>query len=97
MMARTTQHLVAALLLLSPAAARWCQVENVKADVHGNYSFAGTWRIDGCTTLSGWITDIAATPIARGASNLATRRSSSWRTSCTATRRSPPSRSARTR
>jgi len=52
MMARTTQHLVAALLLLSPAAARWCQVENVKADVHGNYSFAGTWRIDGCTTLS---------------------------------------------
>lgn len=39
-------------LLVAPAAARWCQVENVKADVHGNYSYAGQWRLDGCTTLS---------------------------------------------
>ena len=40
------------LLLVAPAASRWCQVENVKADIHGNYSYAGAWRIDGCTTLS---------------------------------------------
>lgn len=40
-----------ALMLLAPVAARWCQVENVKSDVHGNYSFAGPWRLDGCTTL----------------------------------------------
>ena len=38
--------------LLVPAVARWCQVENVKADVYGNFSYAGPWRIDGCTTLS---------------------------------------------
>ena len=41
------------LLSLAPlVAARWCQVENVKADVHGNYSFSGPWKIDSCTTLS---------------------------------------------
>ena len=40
------------LLLVASASARWCQVENVKSDVHGNYSYAGAWRIDGCTTLS---------------------------------------------
>ena len=45
-------RLVSLLLLVAPAVARWCQVENVKADVHGNYSYAGAWRIDGCTTLS---------------------------------------------
>lgn len=44
--------LLRVLLLVAPAAARWCQVENVKSDVHGNYSFAGEWRLDGCTTLS---------------------------------------------
>lgn len=39
-------------VLVTPAASRWCQVENVKADVHGNYTFSGPWRIDACTTLS---------------------------------------------
>lgn len=43
---------VALLLLVAPVAARWCQVENVKSDVHGNYTYAGSWRIDGCTTLA---------------------------------------------
>ena len=44
-----------ALLLLAAVvgtSARWCQVENVKADANGDYTFAGPWRIDGCTTLS---------------------------------------------
>ena len=40
------------LLLVAPVAARWCQVENVKSDIHGNYSYAGPWRLDGCTTLA---------------------------------------------
>jgi hypothetical protein len=40
------------LALAMPVASRWCQVENVKADVYQNYSFAGPWHIDGCTTLS---------------------------------------------
>jgi hypothetical protein len=38
--------------LAASSFSRWCQVENVKADVHGNYTFAGPWRVDGCTTLS---------------------------------------------
>ena len=43
----------AALLLALPSllSARWCQVENVKADVEGDYTFAGPWRVDTCTTL----------------------------------------------
>ena len=45
-------RMLAALLMIVPAAARWCQIENVKADIHGNYSYAGPWRVDGCTTLS---------------------------------------------
>lgn len=45
-------RLFAWLLLAALADSRWCQVENVKPDVHGNYSFSGPWRIDGCTTLS---------------------------------------------
>ena len=49
-MGRTT--LLGWLLLAVPATARWCQVENVKADVYGNYSYMGAWRVDGCTTLS---------------------------------------------
>lgn len=40
-----------ALLLVLPVAARWCQVETVKADIYGNFSFMGEWRVDGCTTL----------------------------------------------
>ena len=39
-------------LLTAPAMARWCQVENVKSDIYNNYSYAGPWRLDGCTTLS---------------------------------------------
>ena len=38
--------------LIGGADARWCQVENVKADVHGNFTYAGAWRLDGCTTLA---------------------------------------------
>jgi len=45
-------HALAVATLVLPAAARWCQLEQVKADVHGNYSFAGQWRLDGCTTLA---------------------------------------------
>ena len=40
------------VVLWETASARWCQVENVKADVYGNYTFAGSWRLDGCTTLA---------------------------------------------
>ena len=47
-----TMARVCLLLLVAPMEARWCQVENVKADIHGNYSYMGPWRIDGCTTLS---------------------------------------------
>ena len=50
MMARSVVLMLAALL--TPGAARWCQVENVKSDIHGNYSYMGAWRIDGCSTLS---------------------------------------------
>jgi Leucine-rich repeat (LRR) protein len=39
-------------LAIAPAAARWCQVENVKSDIYNNYSYAGPWRLDGCTTLA---------------------------------------------
>ena len=39
-------------MLAAPAAARWCQLENVKGDVYGNFTYAGAWRVDGCTTLS---------------------------------------------
>lgn len=45
-------RLALALLGLAPSAARWCQVESVKADVYSDYTFAGPWRVDGCTTLS---------------------------------------------
>ena len=53
-MAVTARTLLVIVGLSAPsgAAARWCQVENVKADIHGNYSFAGQWRLDGCTTLA---------------------------------------------
>ena len=43
---------VVLLLLVAPVASRWCQVENVKPDIHGNFSYMGPWRVDGCTTLS---------------------------------------------
>jgi len=45
---RSTAFLLALLPLV---AARWCQVENVKADLKGDYSFTGPWRLDSCTTL----------------------------------------------
>ena len=45
-------YAVAIAALAAPAATSWCQVENVKADVHGNHTYAGQWRIDGCTTLT---------------------------------------------
>lgn len=44
-----------ALLVLAAVGstvARWCQVENVKADTEGDFTFKGQWRLDGCTTLS---------------------------------------------
>ena len=37
--------------LLPVVTARWCQLENVKSDPDKDYSFAGPWRLDGCTTL----------------------------------------------
>lgn len=50
----TTRTLILALGAALPAcvSARWCQVENVKADIHGNYTYAGQWRLEGCTTLA---------------------------------------------
>ena len=50
--ASTLLRLTTLATLNASVLSRWCQVENVKADVHGNYTFAGPWRIDGCTTLS---------------------------------------------
>ena len=54
--ARTTQHgmsraLFTLVALLPVVTARWCQLENVKSDPDKDYSFAGPWRLDGCTTL----------------------------------------------
>ena len=37
--------------LLPFAATRWCQLESVKTDPDRDYTYAGPWRIDGCTTL----------------------------------------------
>ena len=45
------RHSALVLAMLPLAAPRWCQVENVKADVKGDYSFTGAWRLDSCTTL----------------------------------------------
>ena len=39
------------MALLPLAASRWCQLESVKADTAGDFSFSGEWRLDGCTTL----------------------------------------------
>ncbi len=49
---RLLSPLLAVLLMAVPAFSRWCQVENVKSDPNGDYTFSGPWRIDGCTTLS---------------------------------------------
>ena len=51
-MARTLLAIFGVAALIGGADARWCQVENVKADVHGNFTYAGAWRLDGCTTLA---------------------------------------------
>ena len=52
----TTQHgmsraVFTLVALLPVVTARWCQLENVKSDPDKDYSFAGPWRLDGCTTL----------------------------------------------
>lgn len=39
------------LAVLPLTASRWCQLENVKADIRGDYTFSGEWRLDSCTTL----------------------------------------------
>ena len=48
---RFALHVLAAMLVPS-VCSRWCQLENVKADVHGNYTFSGPWRLTECTTLA---------------------------------------------
>jgi hypothetical protein len=49
---RAALQILAWAVLISSVHSRWCQLENVKADVHGNYTFSGPWRLTECTTLA---------------------------------------------
>ena len=43
--------LLALAALLPCVVTRWCQLETVKTDPDRDFTFAGPWRLDGCTTL----------------------------------------------
>lgn len=43
--------LLALAALLPCVVTRWCQLETVKTDPDRDFTFAGPWRLEGCTTL----------------------------------------------